>query len=152
MSDGVIMYRIALTVLMLSLGGCSDKGSGPSTPTRPSTMHLTLDIKLTAEPAKLAMVHRGSFKVGFEAINRGTAPIDPQLDAAVLTANGEHVHAWDLAIQNGPRDASWSQLPPGTSISMAWPLGEAMFERPGTYELVLALGAQRAMAHVEITP
>ncbi len=115
-------------------------------------MNPTLEIKLVAEPTTLAMADRASFKVGFEATNRGAAAVDPQLHDAVLTANGARVYAWDLAIQNGPRDASWTGLPPGQSIAMSWPLGEAMFEQPGTYELVLTLGGQRSAARVEVTP
>jgi hypothetical protein len=115
-------------------------------------LNPTLEIKLVVDPAKLAMADRASFKVGFEATNRGGAAIDPQLHDAVLTANGARVYAWDLAIQNGARDASWTQLPPGQSIAMSWPLGEAMFEQPGTYELVLAHGEQRSVARVEVTP
>ena len=39
-----------------------------------------------------------------------------------------------------------------TALSMSWPLGDAVFETPGTYELVLTLGAQRSVAKVEVTP
>jgi hypothetical protein len=144
--------RLALAALALSLGGCSDKGASQPTSTGPTKMNPTLEIKLVAEPAKLAFADRASFKVGFEAKNLGAAAIDPKLYDAVLTANGQRVYAWDLAIQNGPRDASWTRLEPGKSIAMSWPLGEAMFEQPGTYELVLALGAQTSTARVEVTP
>jgi hypothetical protein len=146
------MIRLALTVLALAFGGCGSQGA-PSTPAGPgNTMNPALEIKLVAEPTTLAMADRASFQVGFEAQNRGAAAIDPQLHDAVLTANGARVYAWDLAIQNGARDASWTQLPPGQAIAMAWPLGEAMFEQPGTYELVLTLGGQRSVARVEVTP
>lgn len=145
------MSRIALTVLALALG-CSDKGAAHSTSMGPGKMNPTLDIKLVVEPAKLAFADRASFKVGFEAVNRGAAAVDPQLYDAVLMANGERVYAWDLAIQNGPRDASWTKLEPGGSVAMSWPLGEAMFEQPGKYELVLMLGPQRSAAEVEVTP
>jgi hypothetical protein len=115
-------------------------------------MNPSLEIKLVVEPAKLALADRASFQIGFEAVNRGSAPIDPQLHDAVLTANGSRVYAWDLAIQNGIHDESWTQLPPGKSVAMSWPLGDAIFEKPGTYDLVLALGAQRSAAQVEVTP
>jgi hypothetical protein len=146
------MSRLALTVLVLSLGGCGNQGPAQSAAGPGNKMNPTLEIKLVVDPAKLAMADRASFKVGFEATTRGGAAIDPQLHDAVLTANGARVYAWDLAIQNGARDASWTQLPPGQSIAMSWPLGEAMFEQPGTYELVLAHGEQRSVARVEVTP
>jgi hypothetical protein len=152
----MMMRRSAVTALALAMalapGGCGDKGAAHSTPSGPSKMNPALEIKLIVKPAKLAMAERASFEVGFEAKNLGAAAIDPRLHDAVLTANGERVFAWDLAIQNGARDASWTQLPPGKSISMAWPLGEAMFEQPGTYKLVLALGAEQSVAEVEVTP
>lgn len=147
------MNRIALAILALSLAGCGDKGAAQTTPVGPSNkVTPMLDIKLVAAPAKLAFAERASFKVGFEAVNRGAAAVDPKLYDAVLTANGERVYAWDLAIQNGPRDASWTQLPPGKSTAMSWPLGEAMFEQPGKYQLVLTLGTQTSAAQVEVTP
>lgn len=146
------MRRIALTVLALALGGCGGKGTAQSTPSGPSKMTPTLEIALIAEPAKLVMAQRALFKIGIQAVNRGAVPVDPQLHDAVLTANGQHVYAWDLAIQNGARDDSWTRLQPGKSIDMSWSLGEAIFEKPGKYQLVLTLGAQTISADVEVTP
>jgi hypothetical protein len=115
-------------------------------------MEPILEIKLVDEPAKLALSDRASFRIGIEARNRGSAPIDPKLHDAVLTANGKRVYAWDLAIQNGIHDESWTQLPPGQTITASWALGDALFEQPGTYALELALGAARSAARVEVTP
>lgn len=115
-------------------------------------MNPTLEIKLVVDPARLAIADRAAFKIGFEAVNRGSAPIDPQLHDAVLTANGKRAFAWDLAIQNGIRNASWTRLEPGKSVAMSWPLGEALFDKPGKYELVLTHGAQKSSAEVEVTP
>jgi hypothetical protein len=146
------MTRIALALLVLSFGGCNGKSAGPTTSPGPSKMNPGLEIKLVAQPTKLSLADRPAFKIGLEANNRGSAPIDPQLHDAVLTANGERSYAWDLAIQNGARDESWTKLPPGKSISISWPLGEALFEKPGTYELVLTHGAQKSSVVVEVTP
>lgn len=148
----MIISRIAFAFLALSLSGCGNKSTAQTTPTRPSEMNPTLEIKLLVDPTKLAMADRDSFKIGFEAVNRGAAPIDPQLHDAFLTANGKRVYAWDLAIQNGIRDESWTKLPPGGTVDESWQLGKAIFEQPGTYELVLTLGAQKSTAQVEVTP
>jgi hypothetical protein len=146
------MPRIVLAILALALAGCGSTGAAQSTPAGPSKMTPTLEIQLIAEPEKLAMANRAAFKIGFHAVNRGAAPIDPQLHEAVLTANGQRVFAWDLAIQNGTRDDSWTRLQPGQSIDIDWPLGDAIFEKPGRYQLVLTHGAQTSYAEVEVTP
>lgn len=146
-----MLARLAIAALALS-SGCGDRAAAPSTPTGPSQVQPALDIKLVVSSSKLAFSDRGAFKVGFEAVNRGNAPIDPKLYDAVLTANGQRAYAWDLAIQNGPRDDAWSSLPPGKSVAMGWPLGEALFEHPGSYKLVLTLGAAHSTADVEVTP
>lgn len=146
-----MLARIAIAAVALS-SGCGDRTASPSTPTGPSQVQPVIDIKLVVSSSKLAFADRGAFKVGFEAVNRGSTPIDPKLYDAVLTANGQRAYAWDLAIQNGPRDDAWSRLAPGQSVAMAWPLGEALFEHPGSYKLVLTLGAAHSTADVEVTP
>ena len=110
-----------------------------------------LAIKLLASPTTLTMAERKNFMVGFEVVNRGSAAVDPDLYSCGLTVNGQPGFAWDLAIQNGPRDAAWSMLPPGKTATMSWPLGEALFERPGDYHLVMKLGKQESTADVHVT-
>lgn len=115
-------------------------------------MKSALDIKLVAEPVKLSISERAAFKVGIEAVNRGSAPVDPHLHDAVLTCNGERAYAWDLAIQNGIHDASWTRLEPGKAIAASWSLGDALFDKPGIYQLALVFDDQTSTATVEITP
>jgi len=110
-----------------------------------------LAIKLLASPTTLTMAERKKFMVGLEVVNRGDAAVDPGLYNCTLTVNGQPGYAWDLAIQNGPREAAWSMLPPGKTVTMSWPLGEALFEHPGTYHLVMKLGKQESTADVHVT-
>ena len=126
--------------------------AGPGSSTGPTNMSSNLTLKLLASPTQLSMKDRPKFKVGLVVENRGSAAVDPQLSNATLTVNKQHAYAWDLAIQNGPRDASWRNLAPSKSISIEWPLGEALFEKPGDYQLVLTLGGLQDTAQVKVTP
>lgn len=112
----------------------------------------SLDIMLRAQPAQLTMAERSTFKVGLTAVNRGSSTIDPQLHESVLTVNDKRAYAWDLAIQNGPRDAKWSALSPAERIEIECPLGEALFEQPGDYHLVLKLDSQESSVDVRVLP
>lgn len=112
----------------------------------------TFDIKLLVVPSRLSMRERASFQAGVEAVNLGAQPIDPQLSAATLTIDGRRSEAWDHALQSGPDDPPWRQLSPAQRLSIWWPIGNAMFESPGRYQLVLKLGEHESVAEVEVTP
>jgi len=78
-----------------------DKG-GHSEGISASTTHLmrmtTFDIKLLVVPERLSMSQRRMFQAGLEAVNRGSASIDPGLANATLTVDGRRSEAWDRAI------------------------------------------------------
>lgn len=107
-------------------------------------------MKLLASPTQLTLAERDKFMVGLEITNRGKVAVDPQAATGELTVNGERSMAWSLAIGNGAREPSWNSLPPGQTISMSWPLGDALFDKPGSYHLVLSLGGQQATADVRV--
>jgi hypothetical protein len=132
-------------------GSSPDANLGTTSPPGPTTMPATLAVKLLASPTTLSMKERATFKVGIEVENRGTAAVDPELSNATLTVNDAPAYAWDLAIQNGAHDAKWTSLPPSEKITIEWPLGKALFEKPGTYHLVLALGSESASADVTVS-
>jgi hypothetical protein len=110
------------------------------------------DIKLLVVPNRLSMRERATFQAGVEAVNRGATEIDPQLSAATLTIDGRRSEAWDNALQSGPLDPPWRRLPPAQRLSIWWPIGSALFEGPGRYQLVLKLGEYESIAEVEVTP
>ena len=115
-------------------------------------MQNSINIQLVAEPLEFSMSQRASFRIGFKAKNVGSQAIDPNLYAASLLVEGKPNLAWNLAIQNGPRDEAWRNLEPGETVSASWPLGEAMFPDPGEYEIVLRSGAQESPVHVRVVP
>jgi hypothetical protein len=115
-------------------------------------MHATLAIKLLSSPTQLTMAERSKFMVGLEVENRGTEVVEPQLSQCQLLVNGKSSLSWGLAIGNGTRAPEWYKLPPGKHVTMSWPLGEALFETPGDYHLVLQLGGQESTADVHVAP
>jgi hypothetical protein len=112
----------------------------------------TFDIKLLVVPNRLSMSQRSTFQAGVEAINRGETAIDPQLSAATLTIDGRRSEAWDHALQSAPSNPPWQQVSPAQRLSIWWSLGQALFEGPGRYQLVLKLGEHESIAEVEVTP
>jgi hypothetical protein len=114
-------------------------------------MQPTLAVKLLASPTQLTMAERSKFLVGVEVKNHGQAAVDPQLSTGCeLTVNGEPSMAWNLAIGNGARDATWYKLPPGQTATMSWPLGTDLFDKPGDYHLVMTLAGQQSTADVHV--
>lgn len=142
---------VSVTMLLCA---CSAKQVADSATTaEPAEASMTvLKLELNAEPESLAMADRGEFKVGFTVTNLSDKTVDPKIWESVLTVSGERCYAWDLAAQNGPRDDSWSAVAPGATVSGGWPLGEAMFPKPGTYDVMLVLGSQQASAKIRVTP
>lgn len=112
----------------------------------------TFDIKLLVVPNRLSMSERATFQAGVEAVNRGATDIDPQLSAATLTVDGRRAEAWDHALQRGPSNPPWLRVSPAQRLSIWWSLGNALFEGPGRYQLVLKLGEHESVAEVEVTP
>ncbi len=102
-------------------------------------MKSPIEIRLLAHPARLSMSERDRFRVGLVATNTSDSALDPHLFAARLLVNGTPSPAFDLATGN-TMPAKWDLLPAGdTTPLIEWPLGEALFEEPGEYELVLRL-------------
>jgi hypothetical protein len=111
-----------------------------------------IEIQLLAHPTRLAMAERDSFRVGLTATNRSQDALDPNVYGARLLVDGERSPAFDLALGNGAIPAGWQLLAPGeTTPVLEWPLGEALFEQPGEYELVLRLDTDGATAESSTT-
>ena len=115
-------------------------------------MHNPLTMQVIAEPKEVAIDKLATFKIGVEVKNVGGEAIDPKIYDTVLLVNGEHNIAWDLAVQNGPREEAWWQLKPGHVVAASWPLGEAMFPQPGDYDVVLRLGVLESSIRIRVTP
>lgn len=119
-------------------------------PKHPAAKKLPLTLTLFGTPRTLTLAQRSSFRIRFSARNNGTKVVDPQLFSVELLVNGKRSMSWMLAIGNGPRSKQWRALSPGESVGMGWPLGKALFPKPGAYTLVLRQGATTS-ASIKIT-
>jgi len=147
-----MMRRWWLAAALAGSFACGHGSDGAAPTSAKRNPMSQLDLKLLVAPVTLAMADRPRVKVGFEITNRSAAVIDPKAWDAVLLVNGQRAPAWDLTVQNGVHDDTWTQLPPNQTLSMSWPLGEALFEAPGDYHLVLQLAGAESKVDVRVTP
>lgn len=132
------MRLLACLLLAGCWTGSTASAPPPTTPamTKPAD---TIRLELTTSATSFSMSERAAFQIGIRATNTTTSELEPRLDLADLTVNGESSMDWRMAIGNGGRTPEWSHLPAGKTVELAWPLGEALFRAPGTYQLELAL-------------
>jgi hypothetical protein len=71
--------------------------------------------------------------------NSSAEDIFPDISKAELFVNSEKSIAWDLTVQNGT--IVNLKVLPKQSETIQWPLGEALFETSGIYELELIWGS-----------
>jgi hypothetical protein len=123
----------------LLLAGCWT--SGAAAPTKPAMTKPaeTLRLEITTTAMTLPMSGRDAFEIGLRATNQSSAELEPRLDLADLTVNGESSMDWRMALGNGGRTPEWTHLPAGKTVELAWPLGNELFPAPGTYKLALTL-------------
>ena len=107
-------------------------------------------IELLVIPNSLAMAELAEFWVGVKLTNPSDEPIPFEVSQLALFVNGERSIPWDLAVQNGT--AINLKIGPHHSEFLRWPLGEALFEAAGTYELKLECESFSAKQTVTISP
>lgn len=97
------------------------------------------------------MRDRRSFVLDIVVSNPGPTAIDPSLDDARLSINGEDSAYFSLAKGNRIHYVSQA-LAPSHSVTTSWPgMGPILFPRPGEYTLVLSLddaSSPPVMVHV----
>ena len=101
---------------------------------------LAPGLSLVPRPTELRMGDRSRFVLDVVVTNRGTTSMDPSLDRARLTVDGEDSVYFALAMGNGIREPT-QLLAPSETATTSWPgMGKVLFPRPGEYTLVLSLG------------
>ena len=132
--------------LVLGLCGClwashssSNEVKTGHDPDGDTTVKNPIEIRLVAAPTRLSMSERDRFRIGLVATNTSDAAVDPHLFGVRLLVDGMPSAAFDLAVGN-TMPAKWDVLPAGaTTPAVEWPLGTALFTKPGEYVLVLRL-------------
>lgn len=113
-------------------------------------MNKNPTIELLISPNSLPMAKLAEFWVGVKLTNPSGEPIPFDVSQLALFVNGERSIAWDFAVQNGT--AINLKIGPHHSEFLRWPLGEALFEAAGTYELKLEYKSFSANQTVTISP
>ncbi|MGC9354333.1 MAG: hypothetical protein ACP5D9_10870 [Mariniphaga sp.] len=98
----------------------------------------TLHIELLLSRDTLNLSEVADFEVGLNLINESDSPVHFDIAETELYVNDTKNIAWDLAVQNGT--IVNLKVPPRKSKTVQWPLGDAMFEKPGKYRLQLRCG------------
>lgn len=75
------------------------------------------------------------FQVGMKITNASGEMLPFDISKSELYVNEERSIAWDLTVQNGT--IINLKIKPHQSEIIRWPLGDAIFETSGTYELKL---------------
>lgn len=78
------------------------------------------------------------FEIGVKITNNQSHSIPVDLSEFELYVNSERNIAWDLTVNNGT--LLNIKISPGMFETLFWPIGEAMFQFPGIYELKLVKG------------
>jgi hypothetical protein len=103
-------------------------------------MTKMLELALLPRPSELRMRDRRTFLLDIVVSNPGPTAIDPSLNNARLSINGEDSVYFALTMSNRIHYVS-QPLAPSHSETTSWPgMGRTLFPRPGEYTLVLSLG------------
>ena len=119
----------------------------PEAPTAAATIAWQLEI----EPKSMKMAQRDACRIRITATNEGAAPASPPLHEGEFTVNGQPSMGLSLAFGNGAREAGWSSLPPGQSVSTSRAACR-LFDKPGRYTVGFEQGASKLAFEVVITP
>jgi hypothetical protein len=98
----------------------------------------TLHIELLVSSELLKSSEVADFEVGLNLTNEIDSPVHFDIAETELYVNDTRNIAWDLAVQNGT--IVNLRISPRKSKTVRWPLGNAMFEKPGKYRLELRCG------------
>lgn len=96
-------------------------------------MDKTTDIELLVSSNNLKAEDIPIFKIGVKITNYLSHEIPFDLSESELFVNARRSFAWDLTVQNGT--IVNLRIPATQSKTIMWPLGEALFETAGNYEL-----------------
>ncbi len=92
-------------------------------------------IELTVSSDKISLKERDEFLIGLKISNKSQEIINFDISTTELFVNNIKSIAWDLTVQNGTL-INQKIISNGIE-TIKWPLGRAIFESLGIYELKL---------------
>ncbi len=98
-------------------------------------MNKISEIEFLVSSNKIAPADIPEFWLGIKITNISQEWIPIDISKTALYVNSQRSISWDLAVQNGT--IVNLKIAPLRSEVFQWPLGEALFETSGTYELQL---------------
>lgn len=101
-------------------------------------MKKTSAIELLVSTNNLNPEDIPAFELGVKITNHQSKSIPFDLSDSMLYVNSEPNIVWDLTVNNGT--LMNIKIPRGKSETIFWPIGEALFQSPGIYELKLVCG------------
>ena len=125
-------------------------GAGVAAPSFVDDAHVRW--RLEAQPARLSMRARRSFRLRIFATNEGETTVNPESGVGSYGLNGEPHLGLNLWFGNGTRVREWMALPPGRTVSdERSEIGADLFPAPGTYRITYTRGSQSALVRVVVT-
>lgn len=97
---------------------------------------------IAGTPGSLKMADRARFQLAISVTNKTYAPIDPERGAIEIMLGAEPCAVCNLAFGNGAVDPAWTKLEPNATATDSRNIGEALFDKPGVYEIVLRYKSQ----------
>jgi len=98
-------------------------------------MEKNLNIEFLVSSTRIGFKEIPEFTLGLKITNEGPDLLPVDISKTTVYVNSERCLAWDLAVQNGT--IVNLKVAPHKSEIIRWPMGEALFETSGTYELQL---------------
>ena len=95
----------------------------------------SIKLTLVVNTTSVVMGSLNTFYIGFEVANASNEVILFDMNKTALYVNGNRSFSWDIAVQNGVREPM--KIKPNDVSVMTWPLGEALFQKAGEYQLKL---------------
>ena len=93
------------------------------------------EIELVTSSGETSMEKLSYFYAGLKVHNKSDEALYFFVSETTLLVNGQRCFAWDLAVQNGT--IVNFKVSPHQERSVEWPIGKALFESPGKYNLEL---------------
>jgi hypothetical protein len=106
-------------------------------------------IELLVSANRIRLEDIPKFKIGLKVTNSTSEYLPFDVSKTTLLVNLKRSYAWDLTVQNGT--IVNMKIPPNKSETVQWPLGEALFEEPGIYELELIFESFAQMQKVIVS-